>query len=66
MTRIRTINQTVKLLRELDPETAITEKTLRRAVRDGELPHRQVGNRTLLNVDVVCQYYECIQDNKEN
>lgn len=62
MTKIRTINQTIKLLRELDPETAITEKSLRRAIRDGELPYRKVGNRTLLNVDVVCQYYGCAQE----
>lgn len=62
MIRIRTINQIAQLFREEDPQTAVTEKTLRRAVRDGQLPHRKVGTRTLLNVDVVRQYYECTKD----
>ena len=60
MTRIRTISQTAKLLKEQDPNTAITEKTLRRAVKNGELPHRTAGTRILLDYDRVCEYYGCI------
>lgn len=62
MTQVRTINQIARILREEDPNTAITEKTLRRAVRDGQLPHRKVGTRTLLNLDTVRKYYECNRD----
>ena len=62
MTKVRTITQIARILREEDPHTAISEKTLRRAVRDGQLPHRKVGTRTLLNLDTVRRYYEC---NKE-
>lgn len=59
MTRIRTIRQTARLFREKDPDTAITEKTLRRAVKNGELPHRMAGTRILLDYDCVCEYYGC-------
>jgi len=59
MTRIRTIAQTAKLIREQDPESAITEKTLRRDVKDGKLVHRKVGTRILLDFERVCEYYGC-------
>lgn len=65
MTRIRTINQTLKLLREQDPDTAITEKTLRRAVKNGELPYRMAGTRILLDYDCVCEYYGCSERRTE-
>ena len=54
---IRTINQTIKMIKELDPETAVTEKTLRRAVKNNEIPHRRCGNRVLLNFELVCKYF---------
>lgn len=57
MVRIRTINQTMKMLKELDPDTAISEKALRRAVQENEIPHRNVGNKILLNFETVCEYY---------
>lgn len=61
MTRVRTIKQTISLIREQDPNTAITEKTLRRAVKNGELPHRMAGTRILLDYDVVCRYFGCCE-----
>lgn len=64
MTRIRTINQILKLIREQDPDTAIAEKTLRRAVKNGELPHRMAGTRILLDYDCVCDYYGCSNERR--
>ena len=61
MIRIRTIRQIAILLRENDSDTAITEKTLRRAVKNGELPYRMAGTRVLLDYDRVCEYYGCVQ-----
>ena len=60
MTKIRTIVQTVRMLKEQDPQTAITEKTLRRAVKNGEIPYRTAGTRVLLDYDRVCEYYGCL------
>lgn len=62
MTRIRTIRQTARLIREQDPDTAITEKTLRRAVKNQELPYRVAGTRILLDFECVCEYYGCYND----
>ena len=57
MGKIRTISQIMKMLKEQDPETAITERALRRAVKDNLIPHRNVGNKVLLNYDDVCSYF---------
>ena len=57
MDKIRTINQTIQLLKESDPNTAITERALREAVKNNKIPHRNVGNKVLLNFDAVCAYF---------
>ena len=57
MDKIRTINQTIQLLKEFDPNTAITERALREAVKNNKIPYRNVGNKVLLNFDVVCAYF---------
>ena len=59
MVKIRTIRQIAALMKEHDPQTAITEKTLRRAIKNNELPHRMAGTRILLDYDRVCEYYGC-------
>ena len=63
--RIRTIRETIKLIKEADPDTALSEKTLRRAVKNGEIPHRMAGSRVLLDVDYVSAYYGCLETNEE-
>jgi len=57
MTKIRTINQTIQLLKEKDPYTAITERALRKAIKDNLIPYRTIGNKVLLNFDLVCDYF---------
>jgi len=57
MSRIRTIRETVRIIREEDPESAVTETTLRRAVKNNEIPYRTSGERVLLDVDAVERYY---------
>lgn len=57
MVRVRTIPQVVQLIKEQDPASAITEKTLRRAIKEGEIPYRKAGTRILLSYDVVSRYY---------
>lgn len=57
MNKIRTINQTIQLLKEQDPDTAITERALREAVKNGKIPCRNGGNKILLNFEAVCEYF---------
>lgn len=59
MARIRTIRETVRIIREKDPESAVTETTLRRAVKNNEIPYRNSGERVLLDVDAIGRYYGC-------
>ena len=49
--RMRTITECVKLLREDDPHTAITQNALRSMVASGNIPHMMVGNKRLVNYD---------------
>ena len=56
--RIRTITECVEMLHEEDPgNTIITVHGLRLLVARGEIPHRIVGRRVLLNYDIVRAYY---------
>lgn len=51
--RMRTIEQAAAWLQEADPDTAITKTALRRLVTTGKLPSVQVGQKYLLNLDVL-------------
>ena len=48
---MRTIAECAKLLKEDDPNTAITPNALRSMVLAGEIPHMRVGSKRLINYD---------------
>ena len=54
---LRTINKAYEELRARDPETAITRNLLREMVTQGVIPSAKAGNRYLVDVDVVEQYF---------
>ena len=51
--RMRTIPETIKMLREYDPETCLTETALRRMVLTNQIPYTRVGKKYLINVDTL-------------
>ena len=53
MSRIRSIQDTLAIIKEEDPDTAVTEYMLRKMVIEGKLPSFKTGNKRLLDVDVV-------------
>ncbi len=53
---MRTIDQAVEWLREFDPETAITKTALRRLVVSGQLPSVRVGQKYLINLEILSEY----------
>lgn len=57
MERVRTLKEAIKFFREQDPETAISEHALRRAINTGEIPHARSGNRFLVSLDVIERYF---------
>lgn len=58
MKKIRTIRQAVTEIKEADPNSAISEHALRRIVNAGKIPHIREGNKFLIDLDKVYEYYE--------
>lgn len=54
--KMRTIPEAIKEIKNNDPNTAFTERALRRMVNIGELPVVTVGNKKLVNMDVLYEY----------
>ena len=54
--KLRTIKQSVELLRQQDPGCALTPTAVRRKIIAGELPCVMAGNKYLVNVDTLEQY----------
>ncbi len=54
--KLRTIKQSVELLRHQDPGCALTPTAIRRKIIAGELPCVMAGNKYLVDVDTLEQY----------
>lgn len=53
MPRIRTLNGAIKELKEMDPKCSLTITALRRKIRNNEIPYAQVGNKYLVDLEIV-------------
>lgn len=53
MSRMRTINQAIDYIHECDNKTALTKYALRRLIANGTIPSIQVGNKYLINLDIL-------------
>ena len=49
--RMRTAKKAIEELKMIDPNTAFTERALRRMINNGEIPTFDIGNRKLVNFD---------------
>lgn len=56
MPRLRTLNETLKYVKELDPQTALTANALRRMVVSGQMPHIKAGKKYLVDLDLLFEY----------
>ena len=56
--RMRTLPECVTMLRDLDPETAVTLTALRRKAKRGELPVTMAGSKRLVNFDLLLELLE--------
>lgn len=54
---IRTISGAMKELRAMDKHCAITENCLRQLCTSGAIPYRLSGNRKLVAVEDILQYF---------
>ena len=55
--KARTIGSIVRELKEIDPNTAISESLLRKLVKENAIPHKQVGGRVYLTMEAVSKYF---------
>lgn len=56
MSRIRTLTETYRYIKEIDNETAITPNALRRMVVSGQIPCVKAGKKYLIDLDVLFEY----------
>lgn len=58
MCRVRTIRETASIIKDMDPKTQLTEKTIRKMVSEGTIPSFKTGNKYLINVDKLIEMFE--------
>lgn len=58
MCRVRTIRETANIIKDMDPDTQLTEKTIRKMVSEGTIPSLKTGNKYLINVDKLIEMFE--------
>lgn len=58
ITRLRTMKTAYEEIKKMDPGTAITEWAIRRAVTEGYIPSRRVGNKYVFNLDTLIDYFD--------
>lgn len=54
--RMRTAPGAYEIIKEADPETAVTLHYIRKLIRTGEFPCVAVGRKKLVNVDKLVEY----------
>lgn len=55
--RMRTIKQLTKEMREMDPQTSLSESSIRRLLKEGKLHSVRVGNKHMLNLDQCIEFF---------
>lgn len=58
MPRMRTIKEAHQELKQLDPNTAVTEYYIKQLVLSGQIPFVTAGRKRLLNFDALLSYLE--------
>lgn len=56
MRRMRTLTEAVTAIRAADPETALTRSALRRLVVTGAVPSVRIGQKYLVDLDILDNY----------
>jgi hypothetical protein len=55
---MRTIKSAYTEIKQIDPNTAITEWAIRKAVTEGYVPSHMVGNKYLFSIERLLQYFD--------
>ena len=55
MCRMRSVRETAKYFKDLDPDTEITEYTLRKMISEGTIQVVKTGGKFLINLDLLLE-----------
>ncbi len=64
--QVRTIKQAADYLRLCDPDTPITEYTIRHWILSGDLPTVRAGNKYLINLETLTNFLKGTMPKCEN
>lgn len=53
---MRIAKEIAKEIKALDPNTGLSESSIRRLIKEGKIQSIQVGNRHLINLDLVIEF----------
>ena len=53
MPKIRTLSSAINELKNIDPNCSLTLTALRRKIRNNELPYAKIGNKYLVDLDII-------------
>ena len=60
--RMRTIPKAFEEIKQVDPDTDLTLRALRRMVSNGEIPVVRISNKVLINLDLLLDRLACYND----
>ena len=60
--RMRTIPKAFEEIKQVDPDTDLTLRALRRMVNNGEIPAVKISNKVLINLDLLLDKLSCYND----
>ena len=63
MPKMRSVRETARIFKEMDPETQITETTLRKMIAEGTIPVVKTGVKFLINVDLLLEMFGASPEN---
>ena len=64
--RMRTLPKAYEEVKAADPDTAFTMRALRRLVKCGDIQTVRVGNKNLINLDLLFDYLSCYNNSAIN
>lgn len=63
MPKMRSVRETARIFKEMDPDTQITETTLRKMIAEGTIPVVKTGVKYLINVDLLLEMFGASPEN---
>ena len=63
--RMRTLKQAVHQIKQMDPETCVSEWWLRQLVKSSKLKYHRAGNRYLIDLDLLEEFLKNPPDTEE-